>query len=47
MSEIFWGGGHSSEVRLRKGAASHKLMGSDDSTYFYYGSAHFIGWVKQ
>ncbi len=47
MSEVFWGGGYSNEVRLRKGSASFRLMGSDDRTYFYYGNVRFLGWVKQ
>lgn len=45
FNDIFWGGGYSSEARLRKGASSVKLVGPNDRSYFYYGNVEFIGWV--
>ena len=45
MNDLFWNGGYNNETRLRKGASSVKLMGSDSRTYFYYGYVQFIGWV--
>jgi len=45
FNDLFWGGGHASEPRLRKGTSRVKLMPDDSNTSFYYGEMQFIGWV--
>jgi hypothetical protein len=44
LNGIF-GGGHSSEPRLRKGASSIRLISGDSRISFYYGNVEFVGWV--
>lgn len=46
VNEVLWDfGGHSSEMRLRKGASSVRLTTGNNQYPFYYGSATFVGWV--
>ncbi|TAL39406.1 MAG: hypothetical protein EPN97_02670 [Alphaproteobacteria bacterium] len=48
VNEILWDfGNHSSEMRLRKGAASVRLTTGNNQYPFYYGSANFVGWVTK
>ncbi len=45
MGDLFGGWNSSSEMRLRNGSKTVRLTG--DGAPFYYGSATFIGWVKE
>lgn len=45
VTEVFWGGGRSNEVRIRKGSTSLPLSAVDNRSYFYHGNVEFIGWV--
>jgi hypothetical protein len=46
VNEILWDfGGHSNEMRLRKGSASIRLTTGGNQYPFYYGNANFLGWV--
>lgn len=48
VNEILWDfGGHSSEMRLRKGASSVRLTTGNNQYPFYYGNANFVGWVVE
>lgn len=47
VGELFWGGRHSREPRLRnKDGGSVKMGPVADGRRFYYGEVSFLGWVK-
>ena len=45
LNEVFWGGGYSSEPRLKKGSSSVRLTTGDGRTAFSYNGVEFVGWA--